>query len=87
MIRDIRGYAVLGGVRGAKPADVDALAKMLSELSRFAAANADVIHSIDLNPVLVMPEGSGVKPLDALLVLRSAAAGASGRAEGGKSHG
>ena len=68
MIREIRGFAVLEGVRGAPPADVDALASMLSALSRFAAANADLIESIDLNPVRVMPEGQGVVPLDALLV-------------------
>ena len=68
MIREIRGFAVLEGVRGAPPADVDALAAMLSRLSQFAADNADVIESIDLNPVLVMPRGGGVMPLDALLV-------------------
>jgi acyl-CoA synthetase (NDP forming) len=69
MIREIRGYAILEGVRGAPPADVDALAVFLATLSRFAAAHADRISSIDLNPVLVMPRGQGVIPLDALVVL------------------
>ena len=73
MIREIRGFAVLEGVRGAPPADIDALAAMLSKLSQFAADNADTIESIDLNPVLVMPRGEGVMPLDALLVPRNAA--------------
>ncbi len=81
MIREIRGHAMLEGVRGAAPSDVDALARMLSDLSRFAAANADVIDSIDLNPVLVMPEGRGVSPLDALLVLQG------DETAGGKIHG
>jgi acetate---CoA ligase (ADP-forming) len=81
MIREIRGYAMLEGVRGAAPSDVDALARMLSDLSRFAAANADAIDSIDLNPVLVMPEGRGVSPLDALLVLQG------DETAGGKIHG
>jgi acyl-CoA synthetase (NDP forming) len=70
MIREIRGFAVLEGTRGAPPADVDALASMLAALSHFAAVNADLIESIDLNPVLVLPEGQGVVPLDALLVPR-----------------
>ena len=70
MIREIRGFALLEGVRGAPPADVDALAAMLSRLSHFAADNADEIESIDLNPVLAMPRGEGVVPLDALLVPR-----------------
>jgi acyl-CoA synthetase (NDP forming) len=87
MIDEIRGRALLDGVRGAPPSDVGALARMLSDLSRFAAANADVIESIDLNPVLAMPQGSGVVPLDALLEFRDDAAGASKQEGGGKTHG
>ncbi|MET0170664.1 MAG: acetate--CoA ligase family protein, partial [Aliihoeflea sp.] len=68
MIREIRGFAMLEGVRGAPPADIDALAEMLSALSRFAAANADRIESIDLNPVRVFEAGKGVVALDALIV-------------------
>ena len=70
MIREIRSYAILEGVRGEPAADVDALARLLSDLSRFAAAHADLIESIDLNPVRVLPAGQGVAPLDALLVLK-----------------
>lgn len=70
MIREIRGYAMLEGARGAACSDIDALAKSLAALSRFAAANADRIESIDLNPVRVMPEGSGVLALDALVLTR-----------------
>ena len=58
-------------MRGAPPADVDALASMLAALSRFAAANGGTIESVDLNPVLAMPEGQGVLALDALLVPRN----------------
>jgi acyl-CoA synthetase (NDP forming) len=68
MIREIRGFAMLEGVRGAPPADLDALADLLSRLSIFAHANADRIESIDLNPVLAMPRGRGAVPLDALIV-------------------
>ncbi|WP_439409097.1 acetate--CoA ligase family protein [Bradyrhizobium sp. DASA03076] len=68
MIHEIRGFALLEGVRGAPPTDIEALAEMLSRLSQFAADNAELIESIDLNPVLAMPRGEGVMPLDALLV-------------------
>ena len=68
MIREIRGFAMLEGVRGAPPSDIDALAEMLSALSRFAAANADTVESIDLNPVRVMDRGKGLVALDALIV-------------------
>ncbi len=71
MIREIRGFALLKGVRGAPPADLDALAELLAHLSRFAAANADTIQSIDLNPVRVMSKGRGVAALDALIVPRA----------------
>jgi acyl-CoA synthetase (NDP forming) len=70
MIREIRGFAMLEGVRGAPPADVEALAQMLSSLSAFAAANAERIDSIDLNPVRVLEAGRGVVALDALIVPR-----------------
>jgi len=72
MIREIRGYAMLEGVRGAPPADVDALAEMLAALSRFAAANAGQVDSIDLNPLRVLEKGKGVVALDALIVPRGA---------------
>jgi len=62
MIREIRGFAMLEGVRGAPPSDIAALARFLSDLSRFAAAHADRIESIDLNPVRVLPRGEGLVP-------------------------
>ncbi|WP_288385458.1 acetate--CoA ligase family protein [uncultured Acinetobacter sp.] len=72
MIAEIKGYALLQGVRGEKPADIDALAKLLSTLSEFAAVHADQFDSIDLNPVLVLDQDQGVMALDALIVPRSA---------------
>ncbi|HHZ10167.1 MAG TPA: acetate--CoA ligase family protein, partial [Rhizobiales bacterium] len=72
MIREIRGYAMLKGVRGAPPSDIGALAETLAALSRFASANAAQIDSIDLNPLRVLEEGKGVLALDALIVPRGA---------------
>ncbi|MEP9350484.1 acetate--CoA ligase family protein [Xanthobacter sp. KR7-225] len=68
MIGEIRGAALLDGVRGAPPADKEALATALVALARFAAANADRIESIDVNPFLVFPEGRGAVALDAVIV-------------------
>lgn len=70
MIREIRGFPLLQGARGAEPADVDALACLLADLSRFAAAHAGQLASIDLNPVRVMPAGQGVLALDALMIMK-----------------
>lgn len=70
MIDQIRGRAILSGVRGAPESDVDALADLLCALSQFAAAHADDIETIDLNPVRVLEKGQGLVALDALIVPR-----------------
>lgn len=66
MIREIRSFDVLTGARGGPAADLDALAETLARVSAFAAANADRLESLDINPFLALPEG-GVA-LDALIV-------------------
>ncbi|MDX6748527.1 acetate--CoA ligase family protein [Geminicoccaceae bacterium 1502E] len=71
MIGELRGRALLEGARGQEPADVAALAKALAALSRFAAANAGAIESVDVNPFRVLPKGQGAVALDALVVPRS----------------
>lgn len=70
MIGEIRGRALLAGVRGAPASDVDALVEVLMRVSEFAAAHADDIETIDLNPVIAWPKGEGVAALDALVVMR-----------------
>jgi len=68
MIAEIKGRALLEGTRGQQPADIDALADALVNLSQFAAAHADEIESIDINPFLVLQRGRGGYALDALVV-------------------
>ena len=71
MIRELKGFPMLQGVRGRPPADVDALATMLACLSDFAVAGAGRIESLDVNPVLVRPAGEGAVALDALMVTKA----------------
>ncbi|HJU20144.1 MAG TPA: acetate--CoA ligase family protein [Stellaceae bacterium] len=68
MIGEIRGRALLEGARGRPKSDVDALALALSRLSVFAAAQAGRFSSIEINPLLVRPQGHGVAALDALIL-------------------
>lgn len=70
MIDEIRARKVLDGVRGAPASDIDALADAIVALSRFAAAHADQLVSIEANPVLVRPVGQGVIALDAVVVTK-----------------
>jgi hypothetical protein len=70
LIGELKGAALLDGVRGAKPADKQALAELMAALSRFAADHADQIAEIDLNPVIVHAAGEGLSVVDALIVKR-----------------
>jgi acetate---CoA ligase (ADP-forming) len=70
MIRKIRSFRILEGVRGRPPADIDALAAALARLSAVAAAHADAIETIDVNPFLVRAQGQGAVALDALVIPR-----------------
>jgi acetate---CoA ligase (ADP-forming) len=58
--RLIDGLAIrplLDGIRGAPPSDVGALAHAVSRLSVLAAELGDVITELDINPVIVSPQG------------------------------
>jgi acyl-CoA synthetase (NDP forming) len=68
LLAELRGAALLDGVRGAPPADKAALAELIAALSHFAADHADQIEEIDLNPVIVHPQGQGLTIVDALIV-------------------
>jgi succinyl-CoA synthetase beta subunit len=67
MVAELRGAAILGGVRGLGPADIDALVAAIVALGRFAADNAETLHSVEINPLLVRSAGNGVVGLDALV--------------------
>jgi acyl-CoA synthetase (NDP forming) len=70
LLGELRGTALLDSVRGAPPADRAALAELMAALSLFAADHAEMIEEIDLNPVIVHPEGQGLTVVDALIVKR-----------------
>lgn len=68
MLKSLKAFAVLDGARGRPRADLDAAARAVAALSRFAAAHADTIAEIDINPLLLRAEGEGAVALDALLI-------------------
>jgi hypothetical protein len=67
-LRRLKGAAILNGVRGQKPADVDALAALMVRLSQFAVETSGDVAEAELNPVLIHPAGEGVSVVDALIV-------------------
>jgi acyl-CoA synthetase (NDP forming) len=70
MIAEIKGHAVLAGVRGKPPADVDALADAIVRLSALAIDLRDHVAELDVNPLFVMERGRGVVAADALIKVR-----------------
>ncbi|MFP3992848.1 acetate--CoA ligase family protein, partial [Streptomyces sp. E11-3] len=70
MLRELRGRALLDGVRGAPPADVDALVEVVLRVQRMALELGDELAELDINPLMVLPRGQGAVALDALAVCR-----------------
>jgi len=69
----LRGARLLAGVRGAPPADIAALATIVAKVAALMRAAPEVME-IDLNPVMVYPQGQGVCALDVLMVSKSRSA-------------
>jgi acetate---CoA ligase (ADP-forming) len=70
MITKIRGYGILTGFRGRPVADLEAMARVLCEIGQLASQWQEHIAELEINPLFVLPEGSGVIVGDALAVLR-----------------
>jgi acetyl coenzyme A synthetase (ADP forming)-like protein len=64
MVREIRGFRLLDGFRGAPPADQDALVDAILRVARLAA-DFPRLGEMDLNPVKVFPRGQGLVVVDA----------------------
>jgi len=65
---ELKQAAILKGYRGAPALDVAALAGLIVQIGRIMAGNPG-IREIDLNPVIIHPEGEGVVALDALMLV------------------
>lgn len=68
MLGELRGGALLDGVRGAPPADVDALVEVVLRVQRMALELDGELAELDINPLVVLPRGQGAVALDALAV-------------------
>lgn len=70
MIREIRSYPLLEGVRGEPPADHEALVEALLGVSRLVTDFPEIVE-LDINPLKVFEEGRGAVAIDMRLVLAS----------------
>ena len=69
MIAEVKGARLLQGFRGRPAADVEALADTLVRVSHLAMHLEGHLAELDINPLMVLPSGRGVKAVDALVVL------------------
>ena len=59
MVKEIKGYKILTGIRGEKPKDIEAIKDILARLSEVVIDNPE-IKEIDLNPVIVHEKGASI---------------------------
>lgn len=68
MLNELKAAPLLYGFRRAPKADVGTLTTLIAQVSQLAARHRDAISEIEINPVLVHPEGEGTTIVDALVV-------------------
>ena len=71
MINQVKGSRLLRGFRGSVPADVNALAEVLVNVSQMASQLEGTLSELDINPLMVLPDGQGVKAVDALALVKA----------------
>lgn len=64
MIREVKGYPILAGIRGEKPVSLDAVKETLLRLSQMAIDLPQILE-LDLNPFMLFPESDKCVAVDA----------------------
>ncbi len=70
-LQGLKIWPLLNGYRGRRAGDVDALVDAIGAIAAYAQAQADSLLELDVNPILVLPQG--VLAVDALIHLSRAA--------------
>jgi len=70
MIRTIKAYRVLTGVRGAPPCDIAGIKDCILRLSQMVAEHPEIAE-LDINPLIVYPEGQGCVVADSRMLLKN----------------
>ncbi|MBV1686191.1 acetate--CoA ligase family protein [Novosphingobium sp. G106] len=73
MLRSLKGFELLDGYRGSPKADVAAAAKAIAALGEAVLAGGERLREVEINPLLVLPEGKGAVAVDALVLLNAVA--------------
>jgi len=68
MVHEIRASALLGGVRGERPADTEAIIEALLRLSQLAVEFPEIVE-MDVNPLAALEPGRGVVAIDSRITI------------------
>ena len=69
MLGEIRAHALFDGVRGQPPVDKTALIDALLRVGQLAQDFPEIAE-LDINPLIVYPQGQGVIAIDMRLLLK-----------------
>jgi acetyltransferase len=70
MIKSIKAYDILKGVRGTWPCDMDAIKDCILRLSQMVTEQPEIAE-LDINPLIVYPQGEGCVVADSRILLRN----------------
>ena len=70
MLDELRGRSVLGAFRGRPPRDVAALVTAMCGLSDLFLAHRNTLADLEVNPLILLEEGAGVRAVDVRPVRR-----------------
>jgi acyl-CoA synthetase (NDP forming) len=71
MIDEVKASSILKGFRGRGKLDIEGIIDVLLRLSQLSIFLKDEIREIDINPLMVMGNGKGVKAVDALIIKKN----------------
>lgn len=71
-LESLRIHPLLTGYRQRPAGDMAAVRQAVAAVMRYAEANRDRLHELEINPLLVLPEGRGAVAVDALVRLYDA---------------
>ncbi len=70
MIRTIKAYGILKGVRGGWPCDIDGIKDCILRLSQMVTEHPEIAE-LDINPLIVYPQGKGCVVADSRILLKN----------------
>ena len=68
MLKELKGYEILEGVRGQPPRDTAALVRAMLGLSEIFASYRDHLSDLEFNPIMLRAEGKGLAAVDVRMI-------------------